>query len=90
MSLIDFLILTAILTYYKYTNTLDEVTSNQCSTMFNEYTPKRTWASWTMMVFLGRRVLSILVLVMGYKHPGFQIGAFFFINAAVCYILFPF
>jgi len=39
-------------------------------------------SSWTTLVFLLRRFLTIMVLVLGYRHPLFQIGAFFFINTA--------
>ncbi len=85
VALVDFLILVGLLTLRKYKNGLSETTNKQIATLFNEYTPTRKWATWTTMVFFGRRVLSIISLMSFARYPLVQIGALFLFNAAVSF-----
>jgi hypothetical protein len=64
-------------------NTLSEESKKQFATLFNEYSPTNKWASLGTAVFLLRRFLSILIIVIFYNYPFVQLGGIFVINAAV-------
>ncbi len=81
--LVNMITVLGMVSYYRYRNVLSEKWRRKCATLFNAYVGGKRWAAWGALVFLGRRALSIILVVSAANYPVLQIAGLFLINSAV-------